>query len=563
LPDKNLSLDELMSIVNISDNEDQIREAVSAFFDFCKDSHIKMEHGIGDNGKITMMSEPFKHYLATPEHVQIAKATGVEVQEGDVIVEGYMCTETLTRRGERCRNYLFNDSIATYMTNPQMLWNHIMMFPVGRVMEIRQDDQGTWVRCAIKDEAMKTRVSKGLVNAYSWCGYVKEHSVQRPDGSTATRDDEDYYNKANTWWINKADLIEVSCVAIGNVPDALFTIAKCEESDNLAFNMWCPFVSNGTDDDERMVYGYATVFGQTDSDGQRMTRQAMEEALPQYADWRNIREMHNKGRAVGTAPLLEIDDYGVRVGVRVSEGAQDAWIKCKDETYKGFSIGGWLNPNTDLVDTVDADGNSVKDIIHVNMDEISICDRPKVGNAKFTLVKCENGAMIDYQDIGGDSDKMSIAEKIGSKIDELKDLLAGMGSEKPEEEVIKEVIEEEVKIEEEEEPKEEEAPTPEVEPEPEEDKGDSINLPELMETVDKLEETIDFLVQSLTSIAVSIKDTQESVTNLTASVKETVDRIEVVENSTQPRMSVPAGGAVDNKTVSIFADILPDCDPKK
>lgn len=176
------------------------------------------------------------------------------------------------------------------------------------------------------------------------------------------------------------------------------------------FNVWCPFVENGVNESDRMVFGYATIFGEIDSDGHRMTKEAIENALPAYAEYGNVRERHTLS-SVGTAPVLQIDEKGLLVGAHISEGAEDAWLKVKDTTYKGFSLGGAITGKTELI----IDNRLVYDLTEVIIDEISLCDRPKCSSAVFHLVTNRSGQISHkggVTNLNGENEEKSLGEKI-------------------------------------------------------------------------------------------------------------------------------------------------------
>jgi len=91
-----------------------------------------------------------------------------------------------------------------------------------------------------------------------------------------------------------------------------------------------------TDDEARMVYGYATTES-LDSYETVIDLGSVEKCLPDYLKWRNVREMHQPS-AVGTADEITLDEKGLYVGVHVED--DQAWRKVKSGVYKGFSIGG-------------------------------------------------------------------------------------------------------------------------------------------------------------------------------------------------------------------------------
>lgn len=144
------------------------------------------------------------------------------------------------------------------------------------------------------------------------------------------------------------------------------------------------FVSiNKMDEDQRMVYGIATC-SKLDNQNEIVDWDATKEAVADYSNWRNIREMH-KASAVGTAPILELRDntQELYIGAKIVDEA--AWQKCKEGVYKGFSIGGdKLDQKVELSKT---SGKTINRITKYNLNEISLVDRPANPACKFQTVK--------------------------------------------------------------------------------------------------------------------------------------------------------------------------------
>jgi len=199
--------------------------------------------------------------------------------------------------------------------------------------------------------------------------------------------------------------------SVEKIEDKVPSFSVRRDGERVRFEIWCPFIENGVKEDERMVYGYSTLFGVVDADGHRMTRQAIEDALPEYAEFRNVRERHSL-RAVGTAPVLDIDDKGLMTGVYISTGCEDVWRKCKDRTYKGFSLGGDILKKLEIVE----DGKLFYDLVKVSIDEITLCDRPKCPGAVYQVVIRQGGALMLCSTGGGDN---AMAE--GEKTQELQE----------------------------------------------------------------------------------------------------------------------------------------------
>lgn len=127
------------------------------------------------------------------------------------------------------------------------------------------------------------------------------------------------------------------------------------------------------DDEKRMVYGYASTEA-LDSQGERVSKDAIEAALPEYMRFANIREMHQSS-AVGVAKEATIDDKGLYLAVKIVDNS--AWEKVKEGVYKGFSIGGRMLEKVGGV------------IQSLKLSEISLVDRPANPDAVFDVWKSE------------------------------------------------------------------------------------------------------------------------------------------------------------------------------
>ncbi len=127
------------------------------------------------------------------------------------------------------------------------------------------------------------------------------------------------------------------------------------------------------DKEKRTVSGYATT-EMKDLDGEIISLNAVRKALPGYMQWRNIREMHRPS-AVGVADPsgTNIDDKGLFLTAKIID--DEAWRKCVEEVYKGFSIGG--KPLSKVGDT----------ITELELIEISVVDRPCNSECRFEVQK--------------------------------------------------------------------------------------------------------------------------------------------------------------------------------
>jgi phage head maturation protease len=125
------------------------------------------------------------------------------------------------------------------------------------------------------------------------------------------------------------------------------------------------------DKENQTVSGYASTPAR-DSDGEIITLEAVRKALPDYMRWSNIREMHGLS-AVGVAQEANMDSQGLFLTAKIVD--TEAWKKCQEGVYKGFSIGGRKL------------GKSGNKITAIEMTEISVVDRPANSECSFTLAK--------------------------------------------------------------------------------------------------------------------------------------------------------------------------------
>jgi len=145
------------------------------------------------------------------------------------------------------------------------------------------------------------------------------------------------------------------------------------------------------DKEKRLVSGFASL-DNVDRHGDIVTADANKKAFERFRG--NIREMHGP-TAVGKMVKFKHDTFfdpetqkkynGVYVTAYISKGAQDAWEKCLDGTYSGFSIGG--NINDAKMEKVDGD-NETRRVIHdYDLHELSLVDSPANQLANFFSIE--------------------------------------------------------------------------------------------------------------------------------------------------------------------------------
>jgi hypothetical protein len=157
------------------------------------------------------------------------------------------------------------------------------------------------------------------------------------------------------------------------------------------------------DEAQRMVWGVASDES-IDAEGEVLDYEATKAAVTRWAEWGNIREMHNPS-AVGVATEIVLDDAtrSLFIGVHVVDDA--AWQKVRAGVYKGFSVGGKALKK--ILQSMN--GRVIRRVVEYILNEISLVDRPANPSARFTLVKAviTKGA-IDMAKLGKmDDEEMS------------------------------------------------------------------------------------------------------------------------------------------------------------
>lgn len=151
----------------------------------------------------------------------------------------------------------------------------------------------------------------------------------------------------------------------------------------------------------RRVSGFATL-DNIDQSGDVLTAEASLNAFETFRG--NIREQHDKSKAIGKMVTFEQKDYfdpgtnkmysGIYVTAYVSKGAQDTWEKVLDGTLSGFSVkGGILKQHTEYIPDED---KSIRFIEAYALEELSLVDSPcnQFANV-FSVEKTANGVEIN------------------------------------------------------------------------------------------------------------------------------------------------------------------------
>jgi hypothetical protein len=156
------------------------------------------------------------------------------------------------------------------------------------------------------------------------------------------------------------------------------------------------------DDGTLRVHGIASTES-VDSDGEVITSDAMEEALPDFFKHGTgaLREMHQP-IAAGTVDEAEVDGGVTRIVATIVDA--EAVKKVELGVYKGFSIGGRVK---------ERDAKNRKVVTKITLAEISLVDRPSNPDAVLSIFK-----LADY------SDEPSAADKALTAMEDLQKALA-------------------------------------------------------------------------------------------------------------------------------------------
>ena len=170
--------------------------------------------------------------------------------------------------------------------------------------------------------------------------------------------------------------------------DKLNTTTIESKNNKLVISM--PFAK--VNKEKRTVSGWASL-DNVDRHGDIITKEANKKAFGNFR--KNIREMHGPV-AVGKMLDFKEDTFfdpetqktynGIYVTAYISKGAQDAWEKCLDGTYSGFSIGG--NINDAKMEKADDGTGETRRVIHdYDLHELSLVDSPANQLANFMSIE--------------------------------------------------------------------------------------------------------------------------------------------------------------------------------
>ncbi|SFO91032.1 HK97 family phage prohead protease [Tranquillimonas alkanivorans] len=156
-------------------------------------------------------------------NLRLSSALDVEVKAGrDGQIEGYASTfgGGPDRHGDIVAKGAFRKSLAAHRaegTAPAMLWSHAMEQPIGKWLELVEDDAGLFVKGQVNLKTERGReawehVAAGDVGAFS-IGYIT------PDGGRT-------YLGEGKFQLSEVELVEVSLVTVPANPKARITAHK-------------------------------------------------------------------------------------------------------------------------------------------------------------------------------------------------------------------------------------------------------------------------------------------------------------------------------------------------
>lgn len=142
-------------------------------------------------------------------------------EDGKVIIEGWANRKIV----DSCRELMIptGAKLDRFNQNPMLLFNHDRDYPIGKVIEIKLDDEnGVWVKAEIsQSDEQKIRfvrdlISEGILKTFS-VGYIEKNFNKAQDGTIEV-----------TEW----ELHEVSVVTIPMNEASTFQLAKSLETKN-------------------------------------------------------------------------------------------------------------------------------------------------------------------------------------------------------------------------------------------------------------------------------------------------------------------------------------------
>jgi hypothetical protein len=183
---------------------------------------------------------------------------------------------------------------------------------------------------------------------------------------------------------------------------------------------WAPITKTEEQEDGTlMVYGPAAS-SDLDRDQQRLNADWLDRAMPEWAQYGNVREQHDAKKAVGVGVgLSKADDGSHHIAAHIVDPG--AVTKIKTKVLKGFSVG-IKNPRV-VLGKADAPGGEVVD---GSICEISVVDRPCNPNTLFEIAKADGAGTLEA--VEGEVVEKTDAEAFGIPADVYERLPEGVRS---------------------------------------------------------------------------------------------------------------------------------------
>jgi HK97 family phage prohead protease len=153
------------------------------------------------------------------------KAVNIEAKEGDLVLTGYASTWQLDRDGEMVLPGAFQKSMQTYLdSNPVVLWQHNMDWPIGVIKTAEEDETGLLVTAVIPrppegaaewHTSAFALINAGVVRTFSIGGYFWREMADTagPEGYPII-------------FIREVEWLETSCVSIPANAGSIFEAAQ-------------------------------------------------------------------------------------------------------------------------------------------------------------------------------------------------------------------------------------------------------------------------------------------------------------------------------------------------